>query len=136
MGQAAREHEPRRAITGRALVLGTLVVLLVVVLASPVNRYFGSRNDVGRAAQQLRDDQKQLDELTKQLAKWNDPGYVQQQARKRLQYAMPGDVVYVVVGAGQPSDIAKTSGQGQANASKPGPTWNQRLWNSVQTAGR
>ncbi|MDT4943618.1 MAG: hypothetical protein QOH14_351, partial [Pseudonocardiales bacterium] len=30
---------PRRAVTGRALVLGTLVVLLLVLLASPLHRY-------------------------------------------------------------------------------------------------
>ncbi|MCU1658243.1 MAG: septum formation initiator family protein [Pseudonocardiales bacterium] len=124
---------PRRAVTGRALVLGTLVVLLLVLLASPLNRYFGSRGDVGHAAQQLRDDQAQLQTLQKQLAQWSDPGFIQQQARLRLQYAMPGDTVYVVVNPGQKSDIEKTSDTG---AAPPAGSWNQRLWDSVQAAGR
>lgn len=124
---------PRRAVTGRALVLGVLVVLLVVVLASPLNRYVASRGDVRDAAQQLQQDQSQLDELSRQLEKWSDPGYVQQQARTRLQWAMPGDTVYVVVGQGEKSQIAKTSGNGPAS-STGGPTWNERLWASVRAA--
>jgi cell division protein FtsB len=126
-------RRPRRPITGRALVLGTLVVLLLVLLASPLNRYFGSRNDVQHAAQQLRDDQAELTRLKALQKKWSDPGYIQQQARLRLQFAMPGDVVYVVVRPGQRSEIESTSG---VVAAKHPVGWNQKLWQSVQVAGR
>jgi cell division protein FtsB len=126
-------RRPRRAITGRALVLGTLVVLLLVLLASPLHRYFNSRGDVQQASQQLRSDQAQLAELTKQRQRWSDPGFIQQQARLRLQYAMPGDTVYIVTGAGQPSDIIKAHAQ---PGSKPVTgTWNHKLWETVQRAG-
>ena len=127
------ERAPRRAITGRALVLGTVVVLLLVLLASPLHRYFGSRSDVEHASQQLHSDQAQLGELTKQRERWSDPGYIQQQARLRLQYAMPGDTVYIVTGAGQPSDITRTNAK-QGTERSAG-TWNQRLWETVQKAG-
>jgi cell division protein FtsB len=125
---------PRRAVTGRALVLGTLVIVLIVLLASPLNRYFGSRSDLSHASQQLTDDQKQLAELKKQYAQWSDPGFIQQQARKRLQYAMPGDTVYVVVDHGQKSQIEKT--QGTQASSDAGGSWNTRLWTSVEHAGK
>ena len=123
----------RPAVTGRALVLGTLVVLLLVLLASPLNRYFGSRSDLAHAQQQLGDDQRELAQLTQQYALWSDPGYIQQQARQRLQYAMPGDTVYVVVNHGATSDIAKTTATRQV--AKAGGSWNARLWTSVQHAG-
>jgi cell division protein FtsB len=132
MPEARQTPRPRRAITGRALVLGTLVVLLLVVLASPLHRYFGSRSDVSHAAQQLHDDQTQLVQLQQQQRQWSDPGYIQQQARSRLLYAMPGDTVYVVVNPGQKSDIEKSAGASVANQAS---TWNQRLWRSVQIAG-
>ncbi len=123
---------PRRAVTGRALVLGTIVVLLLVLLASPLHRYFGSRSDVGRAAAQLHADQTQLGVLQDEQRQWSDPGYVQQQARERLMYAMPGDTVYVVVTPGQKSDIEKSA---TGAVAKSDGTWNQRLWHSVLTAG-
>lgn len=128
-----RPNAPRRAVTGRALVLGTLVVLLLVLLASPLNRYFGSRSDVEHAAQQLHSDQSQLTDLTRQLHLWSDPGYIQQQARLRLQYAMPGDTVYVVTNAGQPSDLARS--RPKKPVERAASTWNERLWESVQKAG-
>ncbi|HEY8300836.1 MAG TPA: septum formation initiator family protein [Jatrophihabitans sp.] len=125
-------RRPRRAVTGRALVLGTLVILLLVVLASPLNRYFQSRSALNDAAQKLKDDKARVTQLTKQLGRWGDPGYIQQQARQRLQYAMPGDSVYVVVDHGQRNDIAKTSGRDTHRFDQAG--WNARLWNSVTSA--
>ena len=122
----------RRAITGRALVLGTVVILLLVLLASPLNRYFGSRGALGDTSRQLKDDRARLSQLQQQLNQWSDPGYVQQQARKRLQYAMPGDTVYVVVDRGQKNDIVKTSGSAADRNDQQG--WNTKLWDSVTRA--
>lgn len=127
-----RPRKLRRAVTGRALVLGTVVVLLLVLLASPLNRYFASRSALSGASQQLQHDRQTLGELNKQLAGWSDPGYIQRQARTRLQYAMPGDTVYVVVGHGQQNDIEKTAGTA-ASAHGTG-TWNTRLWDSISRA--
>jgi cell division protein FtsB len=123
---------PRRAVTGRAIVLGTLVVLLLVLLASPLNRYFGSRSALSGASTQLQHDREQLAKLKKQVALWSDPGFIQRQARTRLQYAMPGDTVYVVVGHGQQNEIAKTA----RIAGRPpaADSWNTKLWDSVARA--
>jgi cell division protein FtsB len=125
-------RRPRRAVTGRALVLGTLVVLLLVLLASPLNRYFGSRGALQGASQQLRHDRQQLAELKREIARWGDPAFLERQARTRLQYAMPGDTVYVVVGDGQQNEIDKTAGTlGRVAAPD---SWNARLWDSVLQA--
>ena len=48
---------------------------------------------------------------------WDDPAYIQQQARTRLQYAMPGDTVYVVVRSG-PAARHRRSGTAEH---RPGP---------------
>ncbi|MDT4916605.1 MAG: hypothetical protein QOH89_1305 [Pseudonocardiales bacterium] len=125
---------PRPVLTGRALALGAVVLLLVVLLAAPVNRYLTSRHTIGQAAQQLHDHKQQLAELAKQRDRWGDPGYIQQQARTRLQYAMPGDTVYVVVNQGQSSDIEKTSGVELAGP--PGPSWTTRLMDSLHAAAK
>jgi cell division protein FtsB len=123
---------PRRAITGRAIVLATLVVLLLVVLASPLNRYFASRSALGDAARKYQDDQRALHAVNQQLARWGDPGYIQAQARKRLQYAMPGDTVYVVVGRGQENQIDRTAGSGRKTTGNG--SWNTKLWDSITAA--
>jgi cell division protein FtsB len=122
---------PRRAVTGRALVLGTVVVLLLVLLASPLSRYFASRSALSDSASQLSRDKARLGELRQEIARWGEPGYIQAQARKRLQYAMPGDTVYVTVNRGERNDIARTSGTHRASS---GGGWNTALWDSVQRA--
>ena len=124
----------RPVVTGRALALGGVIVLLVVLLASPVNRYLNSRHALSSAAQQLQHDRQQLAELNREKAQWSDPGYIQQQARARLQYAMPGDTVYVVVAAGHSSDIA-ASATDRAKAA-PGTGWNTRLMDSLRAAAK
>jgi cell division protein FtsB len=125
-------RRPRRAVTGRAIVLGTLVVLLIVLLASPLNRYFASRSALDNASQQYQQDQQKLGELKKQIALWSDPGYIERQARTRLQYAMPGDTVYVVVDRGQQNEIDKTASTLQT--SRGDTAWNAKLWQSVTKA--
>jgi cell division protein FtsB len=129
-----RDVRPRPVLTGRALVLGAVVVLLVVLLASPIHRYLASRGAISGASGQLQQDQKTLRDLQHQQAQYGDPGYLEQQARVRLQYAMPGDTVYVVVGQGHSSDLAATSGG--KNKPPTGEAWNDRLMASVRAAGK
>jgi cell division protein FtsB len=130
----AQRFATRPVLTGRALVLGAIVVLLVVLLASPISRYLGSRGDLNQGAQQLQQDKARLHQLQKQKQLWSDPGYIQRQARARLQYAMPGDTVYVVVDKGQRSDIDK--GVTPNRSSTGGTAWTTRLWDSVRAADR
>ncbi|SHH40079.1 Cell division protein FtsB [Jatrophihabitans endophyticus] len=132
---AASPRRARPVLTGRALGLGVLVVLLVVVLASPVHRYLASRTDVGNAASRLHEDRHELARLSRDKQRYADPGYIQQQARERLQYAMPGDTVYVVVDKGGRTEIEKTR-RTPTDSSVEGPAWNDRLMNSVRAASR
>ena len=132
LARPAALRSPRRAVTGRAIVLATVIVLLLVLLASPLNRYFQSRSDMSKAASQLDQDKAALAKLAAQRKQWGDPGYIQQQARARLQYAMPGDTTYVVVNHGAQNDIVKTTTTSTSSA--PAPAWNTKLWRSVVRA--
>jgi cell division protein FtsB len=127
-------NRPRRAITGRALVLGAVLVLLTVVLAPPLHRYLAARGAMQQAERQRGEDQQQLAELRQQLAQWDDPAYIEQQARDRLQYAMPGDTVYVVVRPGEKTGVGGQQQRDTEAVQIPGGTWNERLWGSVLTA--
>ncbi len=109
-------------------------MLLVVVLAAPLHRYLAARGALRQAELQRSQSQQELTELQRKAAQWSDPSFVEQQARARLQYAMPGDTTFVVVTPGQksPTEVAKQADSGATRV--PGQTWNQRLWGSVQAA--
>ncbi len=116
--------------------LAGVVVILVIALAAPLHRYLAARSAVGEAAQHYRDGQTTLADLQRQRAQWDDPAYVEQQARSRLQYAMPGDTVYVVVTPGSHDALTPARVADQGATSLPGQTWNERLWGSVRAADR
>lgn len=136
MTTGGRPGAKRRGLTGRALVLVGVVVLLVVVLAAPLHRYLSVRNEISQAQQQQRDTRARIATLRQQNKQWDDPAYVAAQARDRLQFAMPGDTVYVIVTPSSPSATGSAaSGPVDTGATKvPGRTWNERLWGSVQGA--
>ena len=120
-------------LTGRGLVLGVMLVFVAVILASPLHRYLAAHRALGQAQQQSQRDAQQLASLQAELNRWKDPSYVIMQARERLQYAKPGETVYVVI---RPGDQQR----GDAKASAPstttvvGNTWSSRLWSSVRAA--
>ena len=124
----------RRGITGRALVLGAVLILLAVVLAPPLHRYLAARGALQQAEQQRGEDQRQLAALRHQLAQWDDPAYIEQQARDRLQFAMPGDTVYVVIRPGEKTGVGGQQQRDTQAVQIPGGTWNERLWGSVLAA--
>jgi cell division protein FtsB len=125
----------RRPVTGRALVLGAVIVALVVLLASPLHRYVSARSNLQHAQQQQVLDQQQVKQLEQQNKQLDDPAYIAQQARVRLQYALPGETVYNVIRPGQQSGVDGGTTKSTAPTRAPGDTWNQRLWGSAQVAG-
>lgn len=124
----------RRGLTGRALALGVVLLVLVLMLAAPVQRYLAHREAIAAAVKLQDQTQQRVDELTKLSEQWKDPAFVEQQARTRLQYVMPGDTVYQVVPQGSTSPSTPTTPK--TTASLPGDSWNERLWASVEGADR
>jgi cell division protein FtsL len=124
----------RRGVTGRALILVGVLVLLVVVLAAPVHRYLATRTALSQAQQQRQSNQAELAQLQQQAGQWNDPAYIAQQARARLQFAMPGDTVYVVVPPNAKPRTGDAAPRDSTATRIPGDSWNERLWGSVRTA--
>jgi cell division protein FtsB len=121
-------------LTGRALVLGAVLVLMALILASPLQRYLQQRHALGQAQQQQTATARRVNELKAQLALWNDPVYVERQARARLQYARPGDTVYEVV---NPNKVVQDPSRQQDApvTTTAGPTsWQTRAWTTLQVA--
>jgi cell division protein FtsB len=124
----------RRPVTGRALILGAVLVLLVVLLAAPLHRFLSARSAVAASVSQRDDGQRQLKALQQLDHQLSDPAYIEAQARVRLQYALPGDTVYQVVQPGQTSSIDAPPGKSTSTTTIAGATWNDRLWGSITSA--
>jgi cell division protein FtsB len=128
----------RPRLTGRTMLVAAMALFLVVILASPFQTYLNRRASVASSERQQRDLAARVAQLQAQNDLWQDPAYVERQARVRLQYIRPGDTLYTVLDAqGQPLQPAA----GVAAPAKPAkigrqPSWNTMLWSSVQDAAR
>jgi cell division protein FtsB len=128
------QRGPRRPLTGRALILGAVIVLLVVILAAPLHRFLAARSAVSQSVAARDSGQRDLKALQQLDHQLSDPAYIEDQARTRLQYAMPGDTVYEIVDQGQKSTIDASAGKSTTTTTIAGNTWNERLWGSMRSA--
>jgi cell division protein FtsB len=115
----------RRGISGRAFVLGVLVVGFTVAYAYPLRVYLAQQAEIDQLEQSQLDQRERIQRLTEQVARWNDDEYVISQARSRLQLVRAGERVYVV--GVEPAPSSQPAGETK------GP-WYQQLWSSVQAA--
>ena len=90
---------PRRRplVTGRAVLLGGLVLLLALTLAGPIRQYLAGQEELELLAAEGRELDERAADLRRQLERQSDPAYAERQARERLTYVLPGDRLVVVV---------------------------------------
>ena len=124
----------------RTIVLG-LVVLVAFVVLAPTLRAFLTQSEQERAVEaEYAAAAARVQDLERELARWEDPAYVQTRARERLSYVMPGEVPYRVI---DPQTIPTEEGADQAERQglvasvRPGPQvpWYLTMWDSVVEAG-
>lgn len=112
--------------------LGLVVCALVLSLAYPAKQYLGQRGALAELTRQQVAAEQRVAVLQAQARQLQDPDYLRAQARKRLQYVLPGDTVYEVI---NPDDQpAAPAGSGTAPGSDPSQPWYVQLWRSVQSA--
>jgi cell division protein FtsB len=125
---------PWTNLTGRAAVLALVVCLLAISLAYPLREYLAQRGDIGSVRAQVAQQEKSVADLRSQQKRWQDPAYVERQARERLHFVMPGETSYVVL---EPDEAPAPDG---VVASAPRPVahspWFTDLWRTVEVAGK
>jgi cell division protein FtsB len=129
---AAAAVRRRPLFTGRAMLLGALVLLLALTLAGPVRQYLAGRAELVSLAAEGRDLDRRAAELQRQLERQADPAYAERQARERLTYVLPGDrLVIVDDGTTVDGDADTTPATGTSGDALP---WYEGLLESVSTA--
>jgi cell division protein FtsB len=126
----------RTNLTGRAAVLALVVCLLAISLAYPLREYLAQRGDIGDYRSRVAAQEKSVADLRAQQKRWQDPAYVERQARARLHFVMPGETAYVVLGP----EEAPAPGADGVVPSQPRPVrrspWFTDLWRTVEVAGK
>ena len=122
-------------LSGFMVIMLSLVVLGAWVLVPTLGTYLDQKQRIAALEHSVQVTQKQIDDLTAERERWNDPAYITAQARERLFYVKPGEVVYLIDNdidpAAQPVEQAAVSDTAQVKSSD----WAGQLLRSVTGAG-
>lgn len=120
---------PAHSFNGRLIAL-IVVATLILFLAAPTAKiFFDQRAQIAALEESIAAKEQEQQQLKLQEERWGDDAYVEQQARERMFYVMPGERAYLVLGAEQTGRQAAESSAEQVEAGKP--AWADGLWQSV-----
>jgi cell division protein FtsB len=74
-----------------------LLVLGVIVLAPSLKLLIEQRNQIAGLEHSVVEQKKHVSSLKTQVARWDDPAYIEAQARNRLLFVFPGEYSYLVI---------------------------------------
>lgn len=121
--------------SGFTVIMCSLVVLGVFVLVPTIGTYAKQQQQIAALEQSVRVTTDEVAALEAQRERFKDPAYITTQARERLYYIKPGEVVYLVdddlPDAATPQEQAPVS----AEVTRTRTDWMAQLVRSVTTAG-
>lgn len=130
-----REWASGIRLSGFAVIMLSLVVLGTWVLVPSVGTYLDQRQKISALEQSVQLTQDQIAELKKERARWEDPAYITTQARERLYYFKPGEVVYLVDNDLDSADIPPAQGAVSDTLQERPSDWMPQLLRSLIGAG-
>ena len=127
----------RSNLTRRAALLVLVLCGLLVTVALPLRSYLEQRRHIGELRETVVAQRERVAELEAIRSRWQDPAYVQAQARERLFFVLPGETQYVVL---EPeveplAGVVMGTTPAEARAALETP-WFSRLWSSVEGAAQ
>lgn len=131
-GDASLDPVPARAFSGRLLALAVVMIAITVMLAPTVKIYVDKSAEIAALEADIAARKAEQNGLKQQVSRWQDPNYVKQQARDRINMVMPGETSYWVFGSDEPAGTS--SGQtGSGSAEDPANLpWVDALWESIR----
>ncbi|MFX1818292.1 septum formation initiator family protein [Pseudarthrobacter sp. CC4] len=124
---------PAKAFSGRMLALAVVMIAITIMLAPTVKIFFDKKAEIDALNADIAARQAEGDTLRQQVSRWQDPNYVKQQARDRINMVMPGETGYWVFGSDLPA--GETSSQAGAATQDPADLpWVDSLWESITRA--
>lgn len=108
------------------------------MIVPTLRAYLQQQGEYAALQEQTARQEKSVAELQGQAKQWDDPAYVEQQARERLKFVRPGETVYQVIGAekllGDP--LAGRTNVISPNRGDSSVPWYGRMWTSIVMADR
>jgi cell division protein FtsB len=123
---------PRGRFTGRAVVLAVVLLALALSYVFPVRVYLAQQAEISELRASQAAQRAYVEDLERQAALWRDEDFIRIQARKRLYYGEPGEILFIASWEDeQPPPDAGSDPEDVPPSPDP---WWDTLWASVRTA--
>lgn len=128
------EGEPVAAhrFSGRIAALIVVLAFFAVMLVPTVNFYRTQMAELNELHASIEALEAQRDDLKEEIARWDDPLYIKQQARERINLVMPGEKLYMVVGERPKDEETPADGNGSTFEVRQELPWVDALLDSVR----
>ncbi|MEG8037491.1 septum formation initiator family protein [Sphingomonas sp. LR61] len=125
--------------SGFSLLMLAIIVLFVVVLAPSLRTLIQQQEQIAQQQREVASQKADVTQKKKDVARWDDPAYIEAQARDRLLYVYPGEESYLVMGAeDRKAETTPTTDSGTPVSTKvqtPKVDWVQAMLSSVLQSG-
>ena len=117
--------------------LVAVLALLMASYASSMRAYLDQQRHLASLRESIATSQAQVDRLTRERKRWQDPAYVRTVAHQRFGWVLPGEIGFQVLGTdGKPLDHTDSLSPQDSVTEATRPLWWQSAWGSVVRAGR
>jgi len=139
-GATARSVDVREWASGIRLsafsvIMLSLVVLGAWVLVPTLGTFIDQRQKIAALEQSIQVSEDQITALQKERDRWNDPAYITTQARERLYYVKPGEVVYLIDDDLDPAALPQEQGPVSDTLEETPSDWMPQLLRTLTSAG-
>ncbi|MBA2444339.1 MAG: septum formation initiator family protein [Nocardioidaceae bacterium] len=136
-GATALGPSRKATLTGRAAIVLLVLAVLAVSYASSVRAWLNQRSEINELSAQISERRAAVAELEQTKRRWEDPAYIEAQARLRFSWVMPGEIGYTVI---DEDGSVLTGGRGLSEPVADRepveePEWWETSWASVVEAG-
>ncbi len=122
-------------LSGFMMIMLGLVVLGALVLVPTVGTYLDQRQQIAALERSVRISEEEVAELEATRDRWGDPAYITTQARERLYYHRPGEVVFLVDNDLPALEVPQERAPVSSDVEQTEHDWMTLLVRSVVTAG-
>lgn len=122
-------------LSGFMVIMLGLVVLAAFVLVPTIGTYVDQRQQIAALEEAVEVSREDVAELESQRERWADPAYITTQARERLYYVRPGEVVYLVDNDLPPELVPQEQAPVSDEVEQTRTDWMSQLVRSVTAAG-
>lgn len=113
-----------------------IIVMLGVFIFPTVSGYLSQRAEVNRLEQSIESQRADIETLEQDIARWDNPDYIEAQARERLRFVREGETAFTVLDDTGELLTEPVSGMAavtnEVHEQRP---WYGEVWESAKVAG-